>query len=194
MVGDIHLARLGERLHPLREPDRVADRGVFEAQVLADRADDHLARVDPHAHREAEPLVAADLGGVRGELALQRQRRPAGPLGVILVGERSAEQRHDAVAGELVDGALEAVDAVAQDREEALHDRPPGLRVGLLGELHRADHVGEQHGHLLALAVEIGAGAKDLLRQMRWGVVARIARARTTVVEARRPRRQRRPA
>ena len=38
-------------------------------------------------------------------------------------------------------------------REEALHDRAPLLGVDLLGELHRALHVGEQHRHLLALAL-----------------------------------------
>jgi hypothetical protein len=42
---------------------------------------------------------------------------------------------------------------VGEDREEALHDLAPLLRVVLLGEVHRPLHVGEQHGHLLALGV-----------------------------------------
>jgi len=32
------------------------------------------------------------------------------------------KERHDAVARELVDEALEALDALGEDREEALHD------------------------------------------------------------------------
>src|SRR5204862_1824274 len=57
----VGLTRLGELLHPLREPDRVADRGVVHREVLADRADHDLSRVDPDPDREAEPVVAAQL-------------------------------------------------------------------------------------------------------------------------------------
>ena len=61
------------------------------------------------------PCVAAQLGGVAAQLVAQMQRRVAGALGVVLVRDRRAEQGHDAVAGELVDRALEAVDALAED-------------------------------------------------------------------------------
>ena len=78
---------------------------------------------------------------------------------MVLVGDRRPEHGHDPVAGELVDGALVAGHGIGEDREEALHDLAPLLRVLLLGEVHRAADVGEQDGHLLALAVvtaEIG--------------------------------------
>ena len=89
---------------------------------------------------------------------------------MILVRDRRAEERHDAVAGELVDEALEALDALGEDREEALHDAAPLLRVELLGELHRALHVGEEHRHLLALAFEGGLRLQDLLGEVLGGV------------------------
>ena len=92
----------------------------------------------------------------------------AGAPGVVLVGDRRPEQRHDPVPGELVDGALEAVHARAQDREEAIHDPPPLLGVALLGELHRAHHIREQHRHLLALALQGGAAGADLLGEVLW--------------------------
>ena len=173
VLGEVGLAGLGELLHALRQADRVADRGVVHGQVLADRAHDHLAGVEAHADREAEPLLAAELRRVGGELLLQVKRRVAGALGVVLVGDRGAEQRHDAVAGELVDRALEAVDALAEDREEALHDLPPLLGVASLGELHRAHHVGEQHRHLLALALQGALAGADLLGEVLGDVEAR---------------------
>ena len=43
-----------------------------------------------------------------------------------------------------------------EDREEAVHDPVPFLGVDLLGEVHRALHVGEEDRHLLALAFERG--------------------------------------
>jgi hypothetical protein len=72
---------------------------------------------------------------------------------VVLVGDRRPEDGHDPVAGELVDGSLEALDRFGEDREEALHDLAPFLRVLALGKVHRAAHVGEQHRDLLALGV-----------------------------------------
>ncbi len=63
-----------------------------------------------------------------------------------------------AVARVLVDRPLEAVHAVGEDLEEAVHDPVPVLGVDLLGEIHRALHVGEEHRHLLALAFERGCG------------------------------------
>jgi hypothetical protein len=43
-------------------------------------------------------------------------------LGVVLVGDRRTEESHDAVAGELVDAAVEPVDARPEDGEDALHE------------------------------------------------------------------------
>jgi hypothetical protein len=48
------------------------------------------------------------------------QRGVASTLRVILVSNRRPEERHDPVAGELVDGALEAMDPFGQDRVEAI--------------------------------------------------------------------------
>src|SRR5262249_8380310 len=45
----------------------------------------------------------AQFVGVASQLIAQVQRRVAGTLGVILVGDRRPEQRHNAVAGELID-------------------------------------------------------------------------------------------
>jgi TRAP-type mannitol/chloroaromatic compound transport system substrate-binding protein len=48
------------------------------------------------------------------------------------------------------------LEAVAEDAEEALHDLRPRLGVELLRQLHRALHVGEEDGDLLALALDRG--------------------------------------
>ncbi|TML11770.1 MAG: hypothetical protein E6G33_14365, partial [Actinobacteria bacterium] len=53
----------------------------------------------------------------------------------------------------------------------------PVHRVDLLGELHRALQVGEEDGHVLALALEGGAGGADLLGEVFRGIVARIGLA-----------------
>ena len=153
MLGQVGLARLGQRLHPLGQADRVADRRVV---AVARPSPIAPATTSPELIPiRAEKLRPSARGAARprtGDVVEHPQRRVAGALRVVLVGDRRPEDGHDPVAGELVDGALEAVDRLGEDREEALHDRAPLLGVVLLGEVHRALHVGEQHRHLLALS------------------------------------------
>jgi hypothetical protein len=88
------------------------------------------------------------------------------PLRMILVCDRRPEQSHDPVAGVLVDRPLEAVNALGEDREEAIHDPVPLFGIHLLAEIHRALHVGEEYGDLFALAFEGATRGEDLLGQM----------------------------
>jgi hypothetical protein len=126
---------------------------------------------------KAQVFGAAQLVGVRAQGIAQVQGSVASALCVILVRDRRAEERHDAVAGVLVDGAFEAVHAVGEDLEEALEDAMPRLGIELLGELRRALHVGEEHGDLLALAFERSATAPTEAGAGRGGRAARAARA-----------------
>ena len=84
---------------------------------------------------------------------------------MILVGERRAEQRHDAVAHHLVDGALVAVDRLHHALEHRVEERARLLGVAVGEQLHRALEVGEQHRDLLALAFERALGGEDLARR-----------------------------
>ena len=154
-LGEIGLAGLRQGLHPLRQTDRVADRRVVALALVADRPGDHLAGVDPDPGREVEAVLATELGGVVRDVIEHPQRRVAGALGVVLVGDRRPEDGHDPVAGEFVDRPLETVDGVGEDREEALHDPAPLLGVLLLGHVHRAHDVGEQHRDQLAFALRL---------------------------------------
>jgi hypothetical protein len=85
---------------------------------------------------------------------------------------RPRSSRSSSAAGVLVDRALEAVDPIRQNPEEAVEDAVPLLGVDLLRQLHRAFHIGEEHRHLLALALQGGLALEDLVGQVLGGVVA----------------------
>ena len=53
---------------------------------------------------------------------MELEHRQAGPSGVVLVGERGAEDGHQAIAGELVDRPLEGVYRPGGERQEAIED------------------------------------------------------------------------
>jgi hypothetical protein len=172
VFAGVDLARVAELLQAGGQPHHEALGRVVHAQVVADLADHHVARVERHAHGEGQAPLALELLGVVAQALAQVQRRVAGPLGVVLVGDRRAEQRHDAVARVLVDGALEAVHALRKDLEEAVQHPVPLLGIECTRQLHGALHVREEHAHLLALALQGAARREDLLREVPRRVVA----------------------
>jgi hypothetical protein len=51
---------------------------------------------------------------------------------MVLVRDWRAEQRHDPIAGVLINRAFEAVDSLGEDREEPIHDLVPFFGIHLL--------------------------------------------------------------
>ena len=78
------------------------------------------------------------------------ERGAHGALGVVLVGLRDAECRHDGVAGELLDRPAVGLDAVRDAVEEGGHPAPRDLWILGRDELGRADEIGEEDGCELA--------------------------------------------
>ena len=97
---------------------------------------------------------------------LHVERGVAGADGVVLVGERRAEERHDPVAHDLVHHALVLVDGLDHALEHRVDEVARLLGVAVGQHLHRALEVGEDHRHLLALALEHGLGVQDALGQV----------------------------
>ena len=93
---------------------------------------------------------------------------------MVLVRDRRAEHRHQAVAHPPADRALVAVDGVHHPLHGAVEQALGLLVVAPLDQRRRADHVGEQDGDLLALALEhLAVGRRPLgtvtRRRRRWG-------------------------
>jgi hypothetical protein len=89
---------------------------------------------------------------------------------MIFVGNRGAEQGHDAVAQHLVDGALEAMHGVHHVVDGGVEELLGGFRVEAPDEFRRVFEVGKQHRDLLALAFKGGFGCQDFLGEVGWCV------------------------
>ncbi len=163
-------ARSRQLLHPGRQVRRLPDRGVIHAEIAADRPHNNFACVQADANLDRHALGAPDVSRVPLHGLVHPQRRVTRSHRVVLVGERRAEERHDAVAHHLVDGALVVMDGVHHQREDGIENltRLFGIAVGK--QLHRALEVGEEDRDLLALALEGGLGGEDLLGKMLRGV------------------------
>ena len=85
---------------------------------------------------------------------LHPQRRVARPNGVILVGERGAEESHDAVSHHLVHGALVHADGLHHVLENGIQQLPRLLGVAVCEQLHCSLEVGEENRDLLSLALK----------------------------------------
>src|SRR5262249_51368777 len=69
----------------------------------------------------------------------------------------------------LVYRALELMNAVSEDAEEAIHDSMPFFRPQLRREFHRPLHVGKENSYLLTLAFQRASRGEDLLGEVsRW--------------------------
>ena len=110
--------------------------------------------------------LALDLVRVEADPPLHPERGVAGADGVVLVGDRRPEQRHDPVAHDLVDGALVVMDRLHHPLEHGIEELPRLLGVAVGEQLHRALQVGEEHRHLLALALEGGLRGEDPFGQV----------------------------
>ena len=66
-------------------------------------------------------------------------------------GEGRAEERHEAVAEQLIDGALVAVDLGKDQLEGAVHQAVDVLRVAAVDQGGEAGDVNEEDSHDLAL-------------------------------------------
>ena len=118
---EARVEQLGRRLAQVDAPGR---RGLLDArgdpggtplggEGGSDRTVDDVAGVQSHADPEGDPVGAADLLGKHGDLAGEVQCGEASEDGVVLERDRSAEMGLDPLAGEPVDHASVAADAVA---------------------------------------------------------------------------------
>jgi len=101
----------------------------------------------------------------------------AGAHGVILVGYRRPKERHDAVTHDLIHRPLVAMNGLHHSLENGIEDLARFFRIAIGEELHGALHVGEEHGHELALALEGALRGEDLVGEVLGCVALRIGEA-----------------
>jgi hypothetical protein len=174
-------ARHRHLLHASREVRRLSDRGVVHLQVAPDGAHHHLAGIEPHANVHGHTERAVHLLRVLTHALLHSQGGVARAHGVLLVRDRRAEERHDAVAHHLVDGALVVVYGLDHALQHRVEQAPRVLGIAIGQELHRALEVREQDRHVLAFALQRVLGRADPLGEMRRRVRGRRGEARRSV-------------
>jgi hypothetical protein len=153
---------IGDLLHPRGQVRRLADRGVVHVQIASDGTHDDLTGVESDSDLNVHAVSVTRVISVSLHRLLHPQRRIARPHGVILVRERRAKQRHDPIAHHLVDRALVAVDGLHHPLENGVEDLARLLGITIGEQFHRALEVGEEHGDLLALALQGALRGEDL--------------------------------
>ena len=91
------------------------------------------------------PYAGATLRGVVVERFADRERGADGALGVVLVRDGRAEERQDAVAGQLRDRTAEALDLLAHQPHDVVEEELRPLGAELLGDRRRAADVGDEY-------------------------------------------------
>ena len=145
-----HPTRRGNRLHPLGHPHLLADRGVTQ-WARTNLTSDHLTRIHADPQLQRDTVTAFHLSRQALGLPLNVQRGQTGAKSVILQRNRRPKERHDPVAGELVDGPAVSPHHDRTAVDQLGHDLAQPLGTKRRCDVHRMHHVGEQNRHLLVL-------------------------------------------
>jgi hypothetical protein len=173
--GDQDGARLGHLLHAGSEVRRLPYGRVIHVQVAANRPHDDFPGIEAHADLDRHALRPLQRVAVAGHALLHGQRRIASAYRVILMRDWSTEERHNAIAHDLVHRTFILVDGSHHAVEHRIEQVPRLLGVALGQQLHRPLEVGEEYRDLLALAFQGAAGGEDFLGQIggrigQWGL------------------------
>jgi hypothetical protein len=169
-LAHYHTARPGSLLKARGQVGGISNRRVVHPQVVPDLPHDDGPRVETDPHLQREPALGLHLPVVISECPLDGERGVSRAPRAVLVSDGRAKERHHAVAGVLVDRALEPVDLGRDQLEASVNDAVHVLGVQLLGESGEARDVGEEDGNLTALALEGGPRPEDLVGEMPRGV------------------------
>ena len=170
LFGELDSPRRCRLLHAGRQVGGVPYGRVIHAQVVANTAHHHQAGVQPQAELTCHPMRLAELGMVCAQGALERYRGQDGAPGVILMGNGCTKQSHEAIAQELVDGALVAVHPVQRQLKKAIEQGVHGLWPNALGQGSGVGQITEEHRHLLALPCQGAVGGENLIGEVLGGV------------------------
>ena len=133
----------------------------------------------PTRRAKLTPWLAAELLVDLGHRVLHAERRADRPLGVVLVRDRGAEDRHHVVADVLVDGAAVALHLLPEPAQAAVDQALDRLGVHALRDGRVAGEVGEQDGDLAPLLGQLRRGGHGRsLRRGRGGAAAGAAPSR----------------
>jgi hypothetical protein len=132
-VAHEHGSRFGYGLHARRGVDQVAG-----DHALALRSNRHRGLAGQYSRTRLQGGVQLGNGGDEAEGCPHR------PLGVVLLCHRSAPDRHDRVADELLDGSAVALDERPGLLEVSRQKLSCLLGIAILGRGREADEVGEE--------------------------------------------------
>jgi hypothetical protein len=88
----------------------LADRRVVHMQIVTNGAHDHLATIETDTRLDEHTVPAVYLLRVATQSHPHRQGSITGSDGMVFMGQRSPEERHDTVPEDLIHRPLVAVD------------------------------------------------------------------------------------
>ncbi len=174
-LAEHHPTRRRHRFHSLRHPHLLTDRRVTH-WARTGLTGNHLTRIQANPQLQHDTVTALNLGGQALCLLLDIQRGQARAESVILQRDRRPEQRHDPIAGELIDRAAVALHDDRCAVHQLGHDLAQPLRTHRRRDPHRPHHIGEQHSDLLVLGM-LGLGYSGTAGVTESGIWPRLAAA-----------------
>ena len=142
---------------------------VVHVQAAVNRPHYHFPGIEPDADLHRHPMRALHRVAVVSHGLLHAQRRVAGTHGMIFMGNGRAEEGHNAIPHDLIDGALVAVHGLDHALQDRIQELAGLLGVALRQQLHGPLQVRKQHRDLLTFAFESAPGRYNLFGEVHGG-------------------------
>jgi hypothetical protein len=150
-------------LQPYSQVRGIALHSIVQPQVVPDPSYDDGAGMQTQPHLQRYSPTALDFPLVLAQGSLDAERGVQGTSRVIFVSNRRTEQDHDAVVGELGDGACISADLLSEEGEAPTDERQQVFRVEALYQHTAPCNRRTQNGDLFALAFQGAAHRQDLV-------------------------------
>ena len=153
---DANTVLFRQSLEPRAEIYDVAHDGVGDAELRPHVADIHDATRDADPDSDRRPAAFAECVLEAGYRIDHAQSGSDGVVRMFVVVEWGAPKSHDRIAHVLVYGAAMLLDDAGDRCQEFVHEPCQLARIEIFRKSCEAAHVGEQHGHVAAVAFERG--------------------------------------
>ena len=82
------------------------------------------------------------------------------------MGNRRAEQCHNAIAGVLINGPFKTMNPGSQDLKKIIQNIVPVFGIDLLGQFHRSFDIGKKYCDLFVFSLQGAAAGQNFVGQM----------------------------
>ncbi|MDX2489355.1 MAG: hypothetical protein QNK41_02690 [Desulfosarcina sp.] len=162
-----------QAFHSRGQIRRIPHCRVIHTKVIADSTHNNRSGVQTDSHLKIQPELRLNLPTVLGQRFLNGKGGMTCPLGMVLMGQGSAEECHHTVPGELINGPFIFMDFLHQNLKAPIHDLMNRFGIQFFRKGSKPGDIGKEYGDQFSFTLKAAPGGQNLFRHKFWGIGVR---------------------